>query len=113
MDDTSLQRKLLQMEKEVRSLKIAHERGLGVVKMWIKIAYSETAYSNGYLKIKPVDSTNFFAVALPVFVPVQKVADLTIMSDGTWRFKVASSASIGYDFYVVANNQFTWTMEAA
>ena len=113
MDDTSLQRKLIQMENEVRNLKIAHERGLGVVQMWIKIAYSETAYSNGYLKIKPVDSTNFFAVALPIFVPVQKVADLTIMSDGTWRFKVTSSASIGYDFYVVANNQFTWTMEAA
>ena len=112
MDDTSLQRKLIQMENEVRNLKIAHERGLGVVQMWIKIA--STSYSsNAYLKIKPVDSTNFFAVALPVFVPVQRVVDLTIMSDGTWRFKVSSSASIGYDFYVVANNQFTWTMEAA
>lgn len=112
MDDTSLQRKLIQMENEVRNLKIAHERGLGVVQMWKTIAY--TSYSSkAYLDIKPVDSTNFFAIVYPIFVPIQRVVDLTILSNGTWRFKVASSASIGYDFYVMANNQFTWTMEAA
>lgn len=112
MDDTSLKRKLLQMEKEVRDLKIAHKRGLGVVQMWIKLvdgAYSATAY----LYVKPTDSLNFFATALPVFVPVQRVVDLTIMSDGTWRFKLSSSQNIGYFFNIVANNQFTWRIEAA
>lgn len=112
MDEASLQRKLLQMEKEVRSLKIAHERGLGVVQMWIKLA-SGSYSSSAYLYVKPTDTLNFFATALPVFVPVQRVVDLTIMSDGTWRFKVSSSQSISYFFYIVANNQFTWRIEAA
>lgn len=108
MDDTSLQRKLIQMEKEVRSLKIAHERGLGVVQMWVK--YTEAVISpktKAYLHVRPIDSTNFFANASGGGA----VIGLTIMNDGEWRFSLESSTG-GFNVWIQANNQFTCEYEA-
>jgi hypothetical protein len=112
MDDTSLQRKLLQMVKEVRSLKIAHERGLGVVQMWRDEA-SMPYSSSAYLYVKPIDSANFFASIEDFFNPLQYVASLTIQADGTWKYKIINTRNISFLIQIIANNQFTWRMEAA
>lgn len=107
MDDTSLQRKLLQMEKEVRSLKIAHERGLGVVQMWCEYIWwdNDSANVQFYVYVVPKDSNNFFVAMIG-----DSVLDITIQQNGTWKFTV-TSASIAYRFLLQANNQFTWSKE--
>lgn len=107
MDEASLWRKLLQMEKEVRSLKIAHERGLGVVQMWVKFAAADVRPStNAYLYVRPIDSLNFFANASS-----DTTVGLTIMPNGVWRFNLSSSTGV-FNIWIQANNQFTWSIEA-
>lgn len=107
MDDTSLQRKLIQMENEVRNLKIAHERGLGVVQMWVKYVSADIRpNTQAYLNIVPVDSTNFFANASS-----DSTVGLTILPNGTWRFNISSTIGL-FSIWVQANNQFTWSVEA-